>query len=161
MVVRTIVDRGGAFPAEAVAADVALTAEPLDLPGGRPGQISDLVRHPGHVALTAETDGRQLLVMNQSFHPGWQAKIDGRAVPVLRVNRDFLGVVVEPGRQALTLDFRPFSLVLGRAGSTLGLGLLCAQWVVAAWWACRSIAERQVTGHASSRLSVAVDGSLA
>jgi hypothetical protein len=144
-----------------VAADVALTAEPLDLPGGSPGQISDLDQRGGHFALTAETDSRQMLVINQSFHAGWQAKIDGRAVPVLRVNRDFLGVVVEPGRQALTLDFRPFSLILGRAGSTLGLGLLCAQWVVAAWWACRSVAERQATGRASSRLSVAADSSLA
>ena len=107
--------------------------------------------------MTTETDTRQLLVINESFDSGWQCRIDGRPAPVLRVNRDFLGVVVAPGRQAVTLDFRPFSLVLGRAGSTLGLGLLCAQWVVAAWWARRSVADRQAAGHADSRQLVAAD----
>jgi hypothetical protein len=157
LVTRAIVDRGGAFPAEAGAVDAALVEQPLDLPAGRPGEIGGAVERPGHFAVTVQTDARQLLVINESFDSAWQCRIDGRPAPVLRVNRDFLGVVVEPGRQAVMLDFRPFSLVLGRAGSTLGLGLWCAQWVVAAWWASRSVVDRRAAGRADSRQLVAAD----
>ena len=47
--------------------------------------------------------------MAASYHSGWQATVDGRPVPVLRVNRDFLGCVVEAGRHRLTLDFQVIS----------------------------------------------------
>ena len=45
---------------------------------------------PRPVSLSTETHGRQLLVVTASYHSGWQATVDGRPVPVLRVNRDFL-----------------------------------------------------------------------
>jgi hypothetical protein len=164
LVTRAIVDRGGAFPPDAVAADAALYnpasahlpflgaasldpasyTEPLDLTPGSPGTITDLDQRAGRLSLTTQTDGRQLLVVAASFHSGWRATSDGRPVPVLQVNRDFLGCVVEPGTHRVTFDFRPFSLRLGKVLSTLGLGLLCAQWVVAEWLRRRGVARQTV-----------------
>jgi Bacterial membrane protein YfhO len=153
LVTRSILDPGGPFPPEAAVPDAALVAEPLELPAGSPGEIADLVRRPGHVALSTRTETEQLVIVTESFHPGWQAKVDGQPAPVLRVNRDFLGVMVTPGEHQMTLDFHPFSLALGRALSTLGLGLMCAQWVVVTWFARR----RTVGNHVPLRIAIMAD----
>ncbi len=153
LVTRAIVDRGGPspLPAEAAEPDAATrSTEPLDLTPGTPGTISELDQRAGRLSLTTQAAGRQLLVVATSYHSGWQATVDGKPVPVVRVNRDFLGCMVEPGKHHVTLDFHPFSLALGRAGSTLGLGLLCAQWVVAAWLGLPIGASRAPIGQAAS-----------
>ncbi|HEX4143649.1 MAG TPA: YfhO family protein [Pirellulales bacterium] len=164
LVTRAIVSSDRHFPAEVVAGDAVLYnpatnylphlggasldpasfAERLDLTPGSAGTISDLDQHPGRLALSTETDGRQLLVVNSSYHSGWQARVDGQPVPVLQVNRDFLGCVVEAGKHRVTLDFHPFSLRLGKVLSTLGLGLLCAQLVVATWLGRRPAARQTI-----------------
>ncbi len=153
LITRAITDHGGAFPSEALAVDAALVDPgmhetesdnprsddaPLELPPGRPGTISDLDQRAGRLSVTTATASRQLLVVAASFNSGWQATVDGRPVLVLRVNRDFLGCVVEPGKHRVTLDFHPFSLQVGRVLSSLGLGLLCVQLVVASWLGRRS-----------------------
>ena len=48
--------------------------------------------------MAVATPTRQLLVVSESYHPGWQAAVDGVPQPVLRVNGDFLGCVVGPGK---------------------------------------------------------------
>ncbi|HTU25998.1 MAG TPA: YfhO family protein [Pirellulales bacterium] len=116
--------------------------EPLDLTPGNPGTIGELLEQPGRFTLSTHTTGRQLLVVTTSYHDGWQATVDGMPVPVLRVNRDFLGLVVEEGDHRVGLDFRPFSLRFGRILSTLGLGLWCAQLAIAAWLGLRGTAQR-------------------
>ena len=58
---------------------------------------------PGDIALLVSTPVEQLLVLTESFHAGWQATTDGRSVPVVRVDGDFLGVVVEPGESSVQL----------------------------------------------------------
>jgi hypothetical protein len=161
LVTRAIADRGEPL-AVAAAADTALYFPPplgrpallpesldpssmtaaVDLTPGSPGTIADVQQLAGRLSLTTETDGRQLVVVNTSYHSGWRGWIDGRPVPVMRVNRDFLGCVVEAGTHRVTLDFHPFSLRLGKVLSTLGLGLLCAQWVVATCVVRRALARQ-------------------
>ena len=164
LVTQAIVDSLQQFPAEVVAGDAVLYspatnylphlggasldpasfAEDLDLMPGSPGTLTDLDQRPGSFSLSTETEGRQLLVVTASYHSGWQATVDGRPVPVLRVNRDFLGCVVESGTHRVMLDFHPFSLGLGKVLSTLGLGLLCAQWVVAEGLRRRAVARSPI-----------------
>jgi hypothetical protein len=176
LVTRAIVDGLQHFPDEVVAGEAVLYnpatnylphlggasldpasfVEDIDLTPGSPGTITDLDQRPGRFSLSTDTAGRQLLVVAASYHSGWQAAVDGRPVPVLQVNRDFLGCVVEPGKHRVTIDFHPFSLQLGKVLSTLGLGLLCAQWVVATWIVRRmaarqAIATELATAHPSLR----------
>ncbi|MCH8924140.1 MAG: YfhO family protein [Planctomycetes bacterium] len=63
-------------------------------------------------------------MLTERFHKGWQAEIDGQPQPLLRANGDFIGCVVEPGRHDVRLEFRPYSLQLGKSLSAYGLGLL-------------------------------------
>jgi hypothetical protein len=104
----------------------ALADRPVALDGGPPGRLSIALRRPGRWEIDTDCAGRQMLIVAESFHSGWQATIDAHRVPVLPVNGDFLGCVVGPGRQRLVLEFRPRSLAAGRVVTCLGLGLLIA-----------------------------------
>jgi hypothetical protein len=126
--------------------DTPLTPTPLPRSTGERGLDRNslgnaklLEDRPGRLTVAIHTTGRQLLVVAESFHSGWQATIDGVPTAVLRVNGDFLGTIVEPGRHQVSLLFRPWSLTWGRRLSLIGLALL------AAWVAVRLGAVRKTT----------------
>lgn len=106
----------------------AFTDRPLDLPGGRPGVAVIVEDRPGSIRVATETPTRQLLVLAERNHEGWQARVDGQSRPVLRVDGDFLGCVVEAGRHEAGFRFESGSLRLGARLSAAGAGL----WAVAA-----------------------------
>ncbi len=102
----------------------ALADEPLGLCGGPAGRILDAAQQPGRVEARVDCPARQLLVVAESYHPGWLARVDGRPQPVHRINGDFLGCLVGPGSRQVTFEFRPRSLAIGRVTSFCGLGLV-------------------------------------
>jgi hypothetical protein len=104
-------------------ATTALVGEDLELGGGPAGTAvisSDL---PGVIRLKVDAPSRQLLVVSESYHPGWRASVDGAAAGVVRAYGDFLGVAVEPGLHSVELAFRPESLRRGIRVSLVGLAL--------------------------------------
>ena len=107
----------------------ALVEAPVTLDPGPAGSVALLEERPGAIRLSVEAPGRQLLVISESFHPGWQLAIDGEPAPVLRVYRDFMGALVAPGDRTVELDFRPRSVEVGLVLSALGLLLALAAGV--------------------------------
>jgi hypothetical protein len=101
----------------------ALTDRRLDLDDGPAGTAELDDERPGFLSITANTPGRRLLVVSESYDPGWQVLVDGVTAEVLRVNGDFLGCVVSPGRHTVEYHFRPASVRWGLALSLGGLGL--------------------------------------
>ena len=93
---------------------------------------------PGDIALDVDAPAAQLLVVSESFDEGWRATIDDAPVAVERVNGDFLGAVVPPGRHTVRMQFRPVHLAVGRYVSVGGLvvGLLLL------WMSRRTVARR-------------------
>ena len=65
--------------------------------------------------------GRSLLVVSDSYYPGWRAAVDGRPAPLLRTNVLLRGVPVPAGRHQVRLWFDPLSVRLGFALSALAL----------------------------------------
>jgi len=102
----------------------ALVESPLDLPGGPPGKAALVAERPGRLQVRVDCPERQLLVVSESYHPGWRAEVDGHPRAVLRANGDFLGCVVGAGEHEVVLEFRPQSLRNGRLVSCLGLILM-------------------------------------
>lgn len=121
-----------------VSADPATTAQEIDitrtavvdrpvvLTGGAPGEIEVLDYSPGSIALRTATETRQLLVISESFHPGWKLTTDGESAPLLRAYGDFMGVVVEPGSHEVRLVFDPDSLRNGTRITLAALGGVAA-----------------------------------
>jgi len=90
---------------------------------------SVLHRTPTNLVMETEAAKPSLLVMSEMFYPGWQAKVDGREVDLLRVNYNLRGVSVEAGKHRVELSYRPRALFWG-AVVTLATALcLLAIWV--------------------------------
>jgi hypothetical protein len=104
--------------------DTAAVNEPLALVASAPGTTRVLVDRPGEMVVECQTPARQLLVTTESFHRGWRGWVDERMEPVVRVNGDFLGCVVEARNHRVRLVFQPVSLFWGACLSAGGLGLL-------------------------------------
>ncbi|HEY6943233.1 YfhO family protein [Dokdonella sp.] len=94
---------------------------PLDRPWGRAGTVQSQRLSAGHWRFVASADRAAVLVVSQMDYPGWQATVNGRPVPLLRVDYALQGVVVSPGESVVELAFRPRSLRLGSAASLFGL----------------------------------------
>jgi hypothetical protein len=133
-----------AVPSQAIdQIDVATTAlvyYPLELDGGPPGSATLVSDHPGRVSIAVEAPSRQLLVLGESFHPGWHLKVDGERRRPVAVYGDFLGCEVGPGRHQVEFFFLPFSLRLGAVLSVLGLTLLLVWFMWTGWLSGRKTA---------------------
>jgi len=110
----------------------------IDLEEGTPGRAAISAERPGMLEIAVETPTRQLLVVADSFHPGWQATVDEQPTAIIRANGDFLGVVVPAGRHDVTLRFTPPSLRGGWALSLLGLVLAGGLYIGRAAWVQRT-----------------------
>jgi len=97
---------------------------PLDLPGGEPGSAVLLAERPGSIRVRTVTAERQLLVVSESYHPGWRAKVAGQPASVQRVYGEFIGCTVPPGEHEILFYFRPASFQVGKRLSWLGLALI-------------------------------------
>jgi hypothetical protein len=102
----------------------AVVSEPLPALDESPGQASIRQDRPGSLVSDVSVPGRQLLVWNESYHPGWTLTIDGVRRTPLRVNLDFLGCLVPPGRHTVAFRFRPRSFQVGAWISSTGMAIL-------------------------------------
>ncbi len=95
---------------------------------GRGGASDDLtVRHraPGSWLIAWRARERRMLLVAETWDPGWHARVDGRPTPIRQVDGILMGVEVGPGEGTLELTYRPVGLVWGTALSLLGL-VACA-----------------------------------
>jgi len=77
---------------------------------------------PGRWALTTSGQRASLVVVADAWFPGWHARVDGRAVPVLKADGAFLGIPVGTGTHQITLDYRrPYTTPVGRSITALTL----------------------------------------
>jgi hypothetical protein len=121
-----------------VTSDVARDVEGLDLQqaalldgpvgslSGPAGTALVTLDRPGHLIVDTSAPGRQLLAVSERFHEGWSVSAEGMALDLLRVNGDFLGVVLEPGSHRVEFRFMPASFRLGIAASAAGALTLLA-----------------------------------
>ncbi|MCX6625620.1 MAG: hypothetical protein NTY38_32075, partial [Acidobacteria bacterium] len=86
--------------------------------------VKILRKAPDRVTVAVEARCRGLLVVGDSYFPGWRVKIDGQPSTVIPVDGMLRGIVVDSGRHTVDMIYRPLS-VLGGAALTL-LGLLAA-----------------------------------
>ncbi|MCC6537691.1 MAG: YfhO family protein [Bryobacterales bacterium] len=85
-----------------------------------------LRRVSDHVRLWAELDCGGLVVLSDTWYPGWQATVDGRPVPIVEVDGALRGVVATAGRHVIEMRYRPGSVYLGFALTLLGAAVAAA-----------------------------------
>ncbi len=78
------------------------------------------------VVIELNTPRPAMLVLNDSWDSGWQARVDNAGASVFRANFAFRGVVVPQGKHRVSFFYRPPLLMLGLAisGGTMLLLLI-------------------------------------
>ena len=110
------------------------------------GEVKVTSYTSGQVGLSVTARKRSVLVLLDSYYPGWRVWVDGREEKVQPVNRAFRGVIVQPGRHQVAFRYEPKSFRYG-----LALTLL----TIAAWFAsliflcCRRKPKLQTAPEAS------------
>jgi hypothetical protein len=92
---------------------------PAEGGGEAPDAVAIRSYEAERVVLAAECSARCLLVLSDLHYPGWQARVDGREVPIERTNAIFRGVWLDPGAHEVVFRFAPASF-------RIGVGLLAA-----------------------------------
>ena len=93
-------------------------------PRGAPAEI---VRDELHrVDVEATLDAPGMLVLADSYYPGWRALVDGEEVESRPVNHLFRGVPLDAGSHRVRFEYRPLSVLAGGVISALGIGTLIA-----------------------------------
>jgi hypothetical protein len=114
--------------AQAVAAlDASTEAEP--------GTVQLLSYSTASIRLHTSAPSNSLLVLSDTYYPGWTARLDGQArLPVLRGDVLFRVVPVPAGEHTLELRFEPASLGLGLAVTGAALLLAMGGLLVPGAW---------------------------
>ncbi len=102
----------------------AATPSDNDESGLRGRVLSSQRSSPKRLLARVEVEGRALLVWNESYYPGWRARVDGESRPVVRANHFFNGVWLETGEHDVEFEFVPNNFYLGLGLSALALLLL-------------------------------------
>ena len=111
-------------PSFDAAREVALDAASgrvLSLPTEQPpGRARIVARRSDRLSIEVSASAPAVLVVTESFDPGWRAWVDGAAAPVWRANAIFRAVPVEAGDHRVEMRYRPPSVVWGAGASILG-----------------------------------------
>jgi hypothetical protein len=91
-----------------------------------PGVVKIESSRPGRVEMLAKSKAGGLLVLHDTYYPGWIAEMDGKSAPILRANRLFRAVEVPAGTHHVTFRFAPFSLDNLRTALNVALGRTAA-----------------------------------
>ena len=88
------------------------------------GNANVMEYFPGRIKLLVENAEPNLLVINESYHPGWKAFSGGQELKIIRANYLFMGLALRAGKHDVELRFRPPAFGLGILISSLTLGLI-------------------------------------
>jgi hypothetical protein len=103
-------------------AKTALVEEPVQAIGQAGGTGTAVIEGNGDdtLAVRVQSDGPALLLISRTFHPSWQAEVDGVATGVVRTNQALIGVPLpRSGEHRVLLRYRP-AIVYLAAGISAG-----------------------------------------
>jgi hypothetical protein len=89
---------------------------------GGTDRITLLGRENERVTISAQMACKGLLVLNQTFYPGWQVLVDGRPGRIEEADGALQSVVVDPGIHQVDFRYRPWTVYWGGLLTSVGLG---------------------------------------
>jgi hypothetical protein len=96
--------------------------------------IKLMTDRPGHIELMTHSIAPRKLIVAESFHPEWQATIDGRVVDVSPADGDFQSCMVPAGPHRVIFHFTAARRTWGRYLSVAGLITV----IILSLWMARS-----------------------
>ena len=114
-------------PAFDPAATVVLEEELPPLarpPAGAEERVQVVAETPERITLDVTLASPGLLVVSDTWYPGWRARVDGETARILRADHAFRALALTAGAHRVELAYAPLSFRLGAALSALGLALV-------------------------------------
>ena len=112
----------------------------IELPPNVAGDLDEvktLKYEPNSIEVSTQASRRSLLVLSETYYPGWKAWLDDRPVPIVPTDIALRGVVVPAGAHRVRMEFLPLILPIS-LGISLGTAILLAICV----FVCRRNASR-------------------
>jgi hypothetical protein len=108
--------------------NVAVVETPIPLSTKEYSSISELVRIDSYkmneIHLTVQTPKSGILVLSDTFAPGWKAYVDGIATNVYRTNFIFRGIPITAGSHSIKFIYQPLSFTYGIYAMCIGIIIL-------------------------------------
>jgi hypothetical protein len=108
---------------------VAYLEQPIEIPAPGKGSAEIVGETQVRIEINLEMQTPGLVVLSEMWSAGWQASLDGGAVPVLRVNSALRGVVSPAGKHVLVFTYAPPAFFSGLKA------MYCALSFAAVWFA--------------------------
>jgi len=94
--------------------EVILDQTPSIPPQGALQASAEIVRYENtRVTIRASLDASGILVLAESFYPGWNAYVDGKREGILRANLFFRAVALPGGEHTVEFRYEPVSFKIG------------------------------------------------
>jgi hypothetical protein len=100
-----------------------LGAAPWATLRSRGGRVA-FVKKDAVFRITYDSRRPDVLIVRETYDPGWRAEVDGRPVALGQERATFLAVPVPAGRHTVVLRYAPREVQLAAAASALGLAAL-------------------------------------
>lgn len=94
--------------------------------GTQPCAVRLVTRESQAWTVQADCPAQAMLVLAQTYYPGWHASIEGADVPIYRANGAFQAVALPAGAHTIRLDYAPALPKIGALLSLLALAGLAA-----------------------------------
>lgn len=92
--------------------------------------VTNFIAGSGKLQFEVHAEAPTVAVVAQSYNRNWQARVDGRHVPVLRANHAFQAVAIPAGHSHVRLDYVDLTFWNGFSISALST-LICLSWIAA------------------------------
>jgi hypothetical protein len=89
-------------------------------------EIEMPTHQPNYVRIDAKMQCRGMVILSDTWFPGWRATVDGKSAKIERAYGFLRGIVVERGSHTVEMRYRPLSVYLGAGLSLLAAGIVIA-----------------------------------
>lgn len=83
-------------------------------------KISLISYRPNKIELKIKSNSNGFLVLSDSYHPNWYAKVDGKRTAILRANYIMRAIQVAAGKHRIIFTYRPKYIIIGLAITAIG-----------------------------------------
>ena len=81
------------------------------------------------IEIQTNTNGNSLMVISDSFYPGWQATIDNQKTEILAADANWQAIFLPEGNHQITMSYQPLSLKIGASLSLTFAIFLTVMWI--------------------------------
>jgi hypothetical protein len=122
----------------------AITDPPIELPSVAGPVGIDIVKtlkyEPNFIEVSTKSSRRSLLVLSETYYPGWKAWVDDQPAPIYLTDIALRGVIVPAGEHRVRMEFRPLILPIS-LGISLATAILLA---ISGFWMRLVVHRHQV-----------------